>query len=259
MKARLALCALLLLAALVGVSASGAEVIQQGDVRVRFSADFVPHSLPRTHPAPVRIHVRGSIATTDGSHPPPLRWLEVELNRNGRLTSRGLPTCSAPLLQSTSTEQAVSRCGQALVGRGEFRAQISLGGEVPAVGKIVAFNSRLSGRPALLLHFFASVPTRFTLVVPLGIVHKGRGDFGTLLRTKVPRLAGGLGSITEIDLSVGRRYLDAGKRRSYVSAACSAPPGLDVAVFSFARARFRFENHQKISSELTSLCQVRSS
>src|SRR3954454_8407675 len=144
MKARLALCALLLLAALVGVSASGAEVIQQGDVRVEFSADFAPHSLPRTHAAPVRIHVRGSIATTDGSHPPPLRWLEVELNRNGRLASKGLPTCSAPLLQSTSTEQAVSRCGYSLVGRGDFRAQISLGGEVTAVGKIVAFNSRLS-------------------------------------------------------------------------------------------------------------------
>jgi hypothetical protein len=256
MRRRPVIYALLAVLAFVGATASQADVLQKGNLRVKFDADFAPHSLPRQEPAPVHIEISGSIKTTDGTHPPPLRWLEVELNRNGKLTAAGLPVCSAPLLQSTTTEQALERCGPAVVGRGAFQAVVALGGDVPTSGKIVAFNSRLSGRPALLLHFFASVPARFTLIVPLKILHRDKGEFGTLLRTRVPKLAGGLGSVTDIDLTIGRRYSAGGKRRSYVSAACGAPRGLNLAVFAFARTRFRFENHQKINAKLTKTCRV---
>lgn len=258
MRRRLAISVLLAFIAIGGVAAH-AEKIQSGNLLVKFDANFDPHALPRTRPAPVKIEIQGSIATTDGSHPPALRWLEVELNRNGRLTTAGLPVCSAPLLQSTTSEQARTRCGNAIVGRGEFHAVVALGGDVPTSGKIIAFNSRLKGKPALLLHFFADVPTRFTLVVPLRIVRKDKGEFGTLLRTRVPKLAGGLGSITQIDLKIGRRYSSGARSRSYVSAACSAPPETNIAPFNFARARFRFEGHPEVRSTLTDFCQVRRS
>lgn len=251
------IAALLAAVAIAAVGVSRAQTLQQGDVRVSFDADFNPHSLPRRNPAPVRIEIKGGITTTDGSHPPPLQWLEVELNRKGRLSTVGLPICSAPLLQSTTTEQALARCGSAVVGKGSFDAEVALSGDVPASGQIVAFNSRLHGRPALLLHFFAQVPVRFTLVVPLTIIRKAGGEFGTLLRTRVPRLAGGLGSITKIDLSIGRRYSFGGRRRSYLAAACSALPGTSLAVFAFARARFRFQSHPEFSSKLLKTCRVR--
>lgn len=257
MKRRLLIGALLAGLALAAVTASQAQTLQQNDVRVKFDADFEPHALPRLDPAPVQIEIKGGISTTDGSHPPPLQWLEVELNRKGQLSTVGLPICSAPLLQSTTTEQALGRCRSALVGTGAFDAEVALGGDVPASGRIVAFNSRLHGKPALLLHFFAQVPVRFTLVVPLTITRKSGGEFGTLLRTRVPRLAGGLGSITRIDLTIGRRYSFAGKRRSYVSAACSALPGTNFAFFAFARARFRFESSPEFNSKLLKTCRVR--
>lgn len=258
MRRRLAISALLAIFALLGVAASQAEVVPDGNVLVTFDAEFDPHALPRQKPAPVQIKISGSIKTTDGTHPPPLRMLEVELNRNGTLSTAGLPVCSAPLLQSTTTSQALARCGRAVVGRGNFRAVVALGGDVPTSGKIIAFNSRLAGKPALLLHFFAGVPARFTLIVPLQIVRKGRGEFGTLLRTRVPKLAGDLGSITNIDLTVGRRYSFRGELRSYVSAACRAPAGFTVVPFSFVRARFRFAAHRVVRSELAKSCQVRS-
>lgn len=258
MRRRTAIYALLAVLMLVGVTASQAAVLQEGNLRVKFNADFDPHSLPRQHPAPVQIKVSGSIKTTDGSHPPALRWLEVELNRNGHLTAAGLPVCSASRLQSTTTGQALSRCRSALVGHGNFRALVALEGDVPTGGKILVFNSRLDGKPALLLHFFAGVPARFTLVVPLRIAQTNKGEFGTLLRTRIPRLAGGLASITRIDLTVGRRYSFRGKRHTYVSAACSAPPEINFVPFNFARARFRFESHSKIESKLTGFCRVRS-
>jgi hypothetical protein len=246
------------IAALVvaGSTSSFAETVQDGNLRVTFNADFAPHVLPRLQPAPVKVNVEGRIATTDGSHPPPLRRLEVKLNRNGRIYSKGLATCAAPTLQSTSTETALARCRPALVGTGNFHAEVKLGREIAAAGKILAFNSRLHGKPALLMHLFASAPVRFTLVVPLTIGHRSEGQFGTVLRAKIPRLGGDLGSVTEIDLTIGRRYSFAGKRRSYVSAACGAPSALNEAIFPFARGSFSFEGHRSFEETLLRVCRV---
>jgi hypothetical protein len=238
-----------------GTSVS-AETVQDGNLRVTFNGDFAPQVLPRLRAAPVKVNVEGRIATTDGSHPPPLRWLEVKLNRSGHIYSNGLPACAAPTLQSTSTETALARCRPALVGRGSFRAEVKLGREITAAGKILAFNSRHNGRPALLLHLFASAPVRFTLVVPLTIGHLREGQFGTVLRARIPRLGGDLGSVTEIDLTIGRRYSFAGKRRSYVSAACGAPADLNEAIFPFARGSFRFEGHKTFEETLLRVCRV---
>lgn len=238
-------------------ASSGAERVIKDGLELTFNADFAPHALPRDHSAPVSVKVAGRIATTDGSHPPPLRHLELSIHRNGRLYSKGLPVCSAPILQSTSTEAAMERCGPALVGRGSFRAEVQLGKEILATGKILAFNSRRHGKQALVLHLFAGVPVRFTLIVPLAIAHPSKGRFGTVLRANIPRLGGGLGSVTEIELTIDRRYSYAGKRRSYVSAACSAPGAFTVVPFVFARGTFRFEGHSEISENLERTCRVR--
>ncbi|HWJ43019.1 MAG TPA: hypothetical protein VNR67_06270 [Solirubrobacterales bacterium] len=237
-------------------AASEAEVEQRENLRVNFDADFVPHALPRTRPAPVKVEIEGRIATTDGSHPPPLRWLEVEIHRNGVLDGQGLPVCAASTLQSTSTEVALDRCRPALVGRGEFRADVALGRGVLSSGRILAFHSRRGGRETLLLHLFAAVPVRFTLIVPLTVDRRRNEQFGTVLRARIPRI-GGIVSVTQIGLTIGRRYSHAGASRSYVSAACSAPAGLDLAVFPFARGRFRFEGHREIRTTLVRDCSVR--
>ncbi|MGN6665314.1 MAG: hypothetical protein ACTHK6_14090 [Solirubrobacterales bacterium] len=234
-------------------------IVQKGNLRVRLGAEFSPRALPRRHFSPISVEVAGAIATTDGSHPPPLRRLEVALNRHGLVYAKGLPTCSAPLLQSTTTAGAIARCKSALVGKGRFSAQLALGAgkDIPASGRIVAFNSRQAGRPGLLLHLFTGVPVRLTMIVPITIGHRKEGRFGTVLRTRIPKLGGGIGSVTEIDLQLGRRYTFGGKRRSYISAACSAPAGIDVGVFPFLRGSFRFEAHRKIETTLTKTCQVR--
>jgi hypothetical protein len=257
MRRRVAIPALIALLVIGWTASSRAETRVIEGLRVTFGANFTPNVLPRDRPAPVSIEIHGGIATTDGSHPPPLRWFEVALNRNGRLSTRGLPVCSAPLLQSTSTETALDRCRPALVGRGRFRAQVMLGEEVPAAGRILAFNSRQGGRPSLQLHLFAASPVRFTLVAPLKIGRRNEGEFSSILRAKIPRLVGDLGSVTEIDLTLGRRYSFAGKRRSYISAACATPPGVNAAVFPFARGTFRFKDHREFRETLLRNCRVR--
>lgn len=257
MRHRAVIPVLVAILAVGWVTSSKAERVIVDGLDVTFNADFAPHELPRLRPAPVAIKVQGSISTTDGSHPPPLRWLEVKLNRNGRLFTKGLPVCTAPILQSTGTETALARCRPALVGHGSFRAEVKLGQPIPATGKILAFNSRRAGKKALLLHLFAGAPVRFTLVVPLTIGNLQEGEFGTVLRARIPRLGGDLGSVTEIDLTIERRYDFGGKRRSYVSAACSAPEGFTEVPFVFAKGIFRFEGHRQVKMPLERVCKVR--
>lgn len=236
------------------------EVRQVGNLRVKLGAEYTPHTLPRKRPAPISVEVVGAISTTDGSHPPALRWLELFVNRNGRISTEGLPFCTSPQLQSTTTEQALARCKDARVGRGSFQAQLALGGEkdIPATGTMLAFNSRHKGKPALLLHLFIGVPVRVTMIIPITIGHREEGQFGTVLRARIPKLGGGLGSVTEIDLKLGRRYGFGGKRRSYLSAACGAPNGLPGAVFPLLRGGFRFEGHPEVNEAVVKDCTVAS-
>jgi hypothetical protein len=256
---RLPIFVLAALLTLAVAAAAWGVTVKSGKVFVQFNADFSPHSLPRQVAAPIEVTIKGAITTSDGSHPPPLQRLVVELNRNGRLYTKGLASCSAALLQSTSSSEANARCGRARVGRGSFSADIALGGNKPVIstGRLLAFNGRRAGKPALLLHFFGGVPVRFTLVVPLRIGHHKDGNFGTVLRARIPKLANGFGSITQIDLSLGRRWSFAGKRRSYLSAACMAPKGFGGGPFSFARASFQFEDRREVRTTLTRSCRVR--
>jgi len=244
---------------LLGAGLAQAELSQDGNVRISFSGGFSPHSLPRDRPAPVTVNVQGEIGTTDGSHPPPVRRIEIGLNSNGRLSTEGLPTCSGPLLQSTSTEAALERCRPALVGRGHFGAEVDFASnsQVPATGTMLAFYGKSKGRRAIFLHLYITTPVRTTFVLPLTISHRAKGKFGTILSARIPTLAGGLGSVTQIDLTVGRDYTYRGQPRSFISASCPAPAGFPGAVFTLARGSFYFADGKKIDTTLARDCRVR--
>ncbi|HXF31089.1 MAG TPA: hypothetical protein VN522_06170 [Solirubrobacterales bacterium] len=257
MRRRLATVVLLLIAAGALAAVAGAEVVQSGDVRLTFSAKFTPHALPRERPAPISVEVEGRIGTTDGTQPPPLQQMRIELSSSGRIETRGLPACRAPALQSTSSELALEHCRSAQVGHGRFEAQLQLSGKPILVdGRALVFNGIVGGRAGMFIHIYISQPVKVTLVIPLKISH-GTGRFGTVLTTKVPRLAGGFGSITQLQLNIGRRYSYGGVRRSYLSAACSAPKGFPGATFTFARGVFDFGGGRTMQAFLSRSCQVR--
>jgi len=257
-RRRIATLALLLAACGALAAGAGAEVIQSGGVRVNFHAEFAPVALPRETPAPITVDVGGKISSTNGGHPPALRQMRVELNSAGRIETRGLPACTGSLLQSTSTTAALERCGPAQVGTGTFQVQLGLAaGKLTQVdGRALVFNGRVGGHAGMLIHIYVTSPVRVTLVIPLKISRRG-GKFGTVLTTNVPSLAGGSGSITDLQLKIGRSYTYGGRRRSYLSAACAAPSGFPGIVFSFARGTFTFTGGQTMHTTLTRECQVR--
>jgi hypothetical protein len=256
-RRRIVTLALLLATCGALAAVARAEVIQSGDVRVNFRADFSPRSLPRERPAPITIAVGGRISTTDGTKPPSLQKLRIELNSAGQIDARGLPACTASMLQSTSSEAALALCRQAEVGTGTFEAELRPEGQRILVdGRALVFNGRVHGRDGMLIHIYIASPVRLTLVVPLKISRKD-GQFGTVLSANVPVLAGGFAAITELQLRVGRRYGYEGTRRSYLSAACAAPAGFPGAVFPFARGTFTFAGGRTLHTVLTRNCKVR--
>jgi hypothetical protein len=249
---------LALILALVGWAAfsslSAAEVVQKGDVRVKFAGALTPKSLPRTGPAPVKVSVGAKITALDESDPPRLRKISIAINSAGKFSPSSLPVCTVPDIQPSTTENALRACGSSLVGTGTFAAKILLPQQAsfPAGGKLYAFNGRYQGRPAILAHVYGTepVPTSFTLPF---VMTKHKGELGTVLTASLAAATGRAGYITELSLVLGAT---SGKAKAYLGAACPAPKGFGGATFPFARATLDF-GRSSLDSVLNRNCKVR--
>jgi len=246
-------------ALLVGGLAAHAEVVQKGNLRVEVSGRLSPKRLPRTSAAPISVMVGGGIKTVDGSLPPQLKELRIELDRHGHMETQGLPKCHVDQIQPASTRQALRACRPALVGSGSFSVDVVLGTQVPypSKGRLLVFNGTYRGRPALLGQIYSAHPFTNSFVIPFRIGRSKRGRYGIALSARLPRAFTNWGHVTQLTMKLERRYAFRGGRRSFISTACPAPNGFGGAVFSLARTTFRFAGGVELASSLTGECRVR--
>jgi hypothetical protein len=258
MRRLLSSAGLALLALSIAAVARG-ELVQKGNLRISFDGRITPHALPRSHMAPVTVHLDSAFSTVDGSRPPQLRKMSVAVNRAGRLSLAGLPTCPPGELEQTSTAAALALCRGALVGHGAFEAEVDFPSTplIPVHGRALAFNGRVENKPAILLHIYNSTPVRLAFVIPFTISRPTQGEFGTIFSSRIPHIAADRGYVTHIQLTLHRKYEYRGARRSVFSADCAAPPGFPGAVFPFARATFVFADGRRVTSSLRRDCRVR--
>jgi DNA-binding beta-propeller fold protein YncE len=237
------------------------DVVQKGTLRVGVDAKLSPRVLPRAGRAPIAASVSSRLTTTDGSTPPPLKALRIELNRHGRLETTGLPECRPDQIQPASTARALAACRGALVGRGSLSLDVVLGGQepYPTTGQLLLFYGRHRGRPALLGQIYAPHPFANSFVIPFRIQREGKGRFGTALSAAFPPAFTSWGHITGLRMQLSRRYGFRGTRRSFLSAGCPVPRGTSLAVFPVARVSFVFAGGTTISQTPTGSCQVRKS
>jgi DNA-binding beta-propeller fold protein YncE len=237
--------------------ATASEVVQRGRVRVAVQASIAPRRLPRSGTAPIHFSLAAKIASTDGSVPPQLRRVAVEINRAGHLDPAGLPPCSVEQIQPSTTAGALEACRRSLVGEGRFSAKVLVPQQAPfpSSGKIVAFNGAWHGHPAILAHVFGTspVPTSYTLPFVIGTV--GKGTYGTELTASLPRFTSKWGYVTGISLDLGRSFRAHGARRSYLTAGCPAPKGFPGATFPLSRTTLAF-GAKPISQTLTRSCKA---
>lgn len=234
-----------------------AEIVQHGHVRVAFEGKITPRALPRRGAAPVKVSVGAKITPTNGKAPPQLRRISIAINRYGHFEPKGLPVCMLRQIQPSTTADALAACRSSLVGEGVFSAKVLFSQQAPfpSQGKVLAFNSVIHGRPAILAHVYGTRPVPTSFTVPFEL-QSTQGTFGTVLRASLTPVTGSSGYITGISLNLGRNFSSHGKKHSYLSAGCPALKGFSGAVFPLARASFGFVG-RTLTSTVTQNCKVR--
>jgi hypothetical protein len=206
---------------LAGVS--GAAMVRVGTLVLHADGSFEPRLLPKRAYAPIRFEGYGEITTTNGTLPPALEHVKLDFDRDGHLTTAGLPTCSPSKLEGASPQQARNRCSGSIVGTGHLAAAVPLAGlgRISMTSPLTIFNGpRQDGNPTAVLHAQAPFPVSETYVV-VAPIERRKGIYGYRTEFDIPPIAGGLGSLTRIDAKIGRFYRAGTAERSYVSARCS--------------------------------------
>lgn len=240
-------------------AADSSSITQKGTLRVAVAGKLSPKRLPRSGVAPISVSVGGKISTTDQSLPPQLKTLRIELNRHGKLDSKGLPTCPYNRIQPGSSSRALSVCRAALVGKGSFTADITLAGQepYPTKGRLLVFNGAQGRKSVLFGHIYAPRPFATSFVIVFEIQKLGKGVYGTALNAPMPKAMDAWGRLTSLEMTLSRRYSAGGRRHSFVSSGCPAPKGFPGATFPLARTSFAFSEGQKLTSVLNGSCKVR--
>lgn len=257
-KKGLAALAAVLALGLLGASITYAAMASDSNIKVKFHGNIGPKKRPRHGVVPVTVQMGGKISTKDGTPPPRLSEIKLEISKHGVIDSKGLPLCSLGALKNASTARAESVCGKAEVGHGNVTSRIKLPEqeEFATNGKLLAFNGRYKGKPAIFAHVNSKGRLAITYVIIFQI-EKNAGSFGTALVAQVPSIASGAGHISAFDLSLSRRYAVGKTKKSYVSAGCPLPPGVPIAEVKFARASYIFEDGSKFSETLEQTCRAR--
>jgi hypothetical protein len=256
---RTGLVAVGLLVALIATGAARGQLANQGDVVVAFDGSISPHSLPRTGTAPVAVSIDGSFKSAEGVDPPPqLRTISIGINRRGRIFDRGLPTCRVRKIQPATIRAARQICGAAIVGRGRVQLRVHLAIQAPFTfaGPMLIFHAERSGgnRRLLAQVYGHDPPSAFVLNFK---VLDRPGEFGTTIKTSLPRSASEWAYLTHFEMKLRRIYTFEGQRHSYISAGCPAPSGFPGAVYDFARGSFGFAEGQQVTTTLIRDCTVR--
>ncbi len=231
----------------------------EGNVLVAVDGQLSPSRLPREGKTPIAVSVDWKIGTTDGTQPPKLKTLKIEINRNGVLDPTGLPICPLEKIQPASTSRALKNCRSSLVGRGSFSAIVGLEGQESYVakGQMIVFNSEQGGKPVLFGQIYSALPFANSFVITFKVDQLKKGTYGTALTATLPASLRAWGNLTEINMRLSRKFAYQGKSRSFLTAACPTPKGVGVAAFPLARTSFAFVGGTKVATTLTDVCKVR--
>jgi hypothetical protein len=191
------------------------EIVRSGNLVLTDDGGLMPQKLPRHGSAPATARLEATIGTLDGTHPPAPKTIQVD--------AVGLPVCREGQIAATSTATAKKACGDALLGSGSAQVEVAFEEQAPfsATGPLLLFNAGVQGATTkVLLHAYVDIPAPTAIVVPADIARIHDGPYGLEIRARIPRIAGGAGSVTKFALKVGRKFSYKGRPRSFITAGC---------------------------------------
>lgn len=179
-------------------------------------AAVLPRKLPATEYAPIRWRLSGKFSTGD-AHPPALREMELDIDKDVRLNVEGYPSCGIGKVRQPSDPSVMAACGDALLGKGEAHLEIAQAEGSPSKppGHLLIFNAGKEGGVAKIL-VRGSFPGE--VVVSTISVTKHGGGIHSL--AQIPRIADGMGSLTDFTFTVGGTHRRGVERIGYFEAKC---------------------------------------
>ena len=241
------------MACLLVAGGASAAVVKVGNLVLRAGGGFEPQVLPRRTFAPIEFRGYFDIAARSGGAPAALQQAVLEFDREGRLTTRGLSTCSVERVADATSQEARDICKGSIVGTGHIAATIDLPGQPPvlATSPLTLFNGvPQNGNPTVVVHARTTMPSPQTFAIAVPIERLSGGPYGYRATIDLPPIAGGYGALTHVDVKIGRRYSAGGQRLSYASAHCGS------GVFQ-THGSFTFAGDTTISGSVYEPCRAR--
>jgi hypothetical protein len=236
--------------AAVGIAAAaggeGPVTVKVGNLEVTADGGFSPTAISKTKQTPIELTASGEVKEADSSHPPAVRELLIEGDKNAEIHVKGIPTCKSGQIQATDTTAAKKACGSALIGEGTTTAQVAFAEQKPVdvKAKLLLFNGgEKGGKITWYAHAFFSQPISGAIVTTVTITKHPNGRFGTLAVAKIPQITGGSGSIISFDLKIKKSVAGVNP----ISAKCSDGK-LKVHV------QAKFEDGTKAETEIIRAC-----
>lgn len=227
-------------------------VVRAGNMVMRLNGGVTPKALPKNEFAPMGFYASGDFSTVDGSHPPALSEAIFDSDKDIVVSVEGLPSCRIDQLEARDTKHAEAACGEAILGKGSATVEVAFPEQAPflAHGPLILFNGgEKGGTITLLTYTYVSVPAPTAVVTTVKLTRQRNGVYGLHSVVKIPRIAGGAGSITRANISARRVYTYKGERRSVLSGRC--PDGR-----IYARGTFKFSDGASLFGNLIRTCTV---
>jgi hypothetical protein len=249
--------AALIMAALASVAiAAGKDkpvIVRAGNLELTFNGGFTPKALSKTELTPISALFEGKIKTIDGSHPPALKEVVIEADKNTGIDVKGYPTCTSAKLQSQDSTHARGICGDSILGEGTTDLEIQFPEQppIPVHSPLTLFNGgEQGGVITLFVHAYITVPTPAAIVTTVKVSKISNGRYGLKSIASVPKIAGGSGSVTAFSLNVGKQFTYKGKKVSFISAKC---PDGKIQVHGTAV----FSDNTRASAEVIRTCTAK--
>jgi hypothetical protein len=211
------------LIAMTATAFAAKDVIHSGNLVLSDNGGLSPQKLPKRGVAPATARLEAQIGTLDGSPPPALRTIDLQVADNIHVDAVGLPVCAPKQIAATSSKTAKRACGDALIGSGSAEVEVVFPEQAPfsSTGPLLLFNGGVRGATTrVLLHAYVDVPAPTAIVVPADITRIHRAGYGLDITATLPPIAGGAGVVKKFHLQVGRKFSFEGRQRSFIAAGC---------------------------------------
>lgn len=171
-----------------------------------------PETLPRREMAPIGLEARASISSADGGHPPALREVVIELDKNVKIDAARLPTCGLRQLEGQGAAAVRVACRDAIAGIGKAQIQTAPQNQrpIPVRVSLILINGGITGGSTkLFVHGEIPAPEPITIVSVARVEKARKGRYGHTATWKIPPILEGAGSLLGFSFELKRGYVRA--------------------------------------------------